>query len=164
MSGEGATLFPGRVNMMHQNGRDWNRARRAELIICLFTIVLSTGWMTAQDHDEYESVSGLWQHSLSATRLAGYKNNERLIVSNIWTGVLGRDAMVKHSLKVKVDTWARKFATTYVSPDKKNKETLSVTLYKTTNSQEMSAYFEHIVYEKGQVKLRFCGVTRLTRF
>lgn len=149
--------------MIYWKTRGRSRPSWALLCVYVFVVLLNPGSLPGQNRDQHESVPALWQQSLSATRLTGYKDSERLIVSNIWTGMLGRDAVVKHTLRVKVDTWAKRFTTVYVSPDKKNKESLSVTLYKTTNSREMSAHFEHIVYEKGEIKLRFCGITRMNR-
>ena len=128
-----------------------------------FAMLLSTSLAAGQAVEDYRSVPALWQHGLSITRLTDYKQSERLVISDIWSGTLGQDAVIKHSLKVKVDTWGERFITTYQSADKKDKEILSVTLYKTTNAREISAHFEHIVYEKGEIKLRFCGITRLAR-
>ena len=146
--------------MVNQNLKSTDSIRLAPW---LFAVLLSTCLAAGQAVEDYKSVSALWQQGLSITRLADYKQSERLVISDIWSGTLGQDAVIKHSLKVKVDTWGKRFITTYESPDKKDKEILSVTLYKTTNPREISAHFEHIVYEKGEIKLRFCGITRLAR-
>jgi hypothetical protein len=148
--------------MTHRATSYRNTTRRPWPGICVCAVWLALVPTSGQAQNDYESISALWQQSISATRLAGYKASERLIISNIWTGMLGRDAIVKHSLRVKVDTWAKRFTIEYVS-DKRHRETLAVTLYKTTNPREMSAHFEHVVYEDGAVKLRFCGITRLQR-
>lgn len=138
------------------------KVNRRSLTACIGIILLAY-FASAQGTHDYESVAALWHHGLSATRLAGYKNSERLLVSDIWSGTPGQNAIIKYSFKIKVNVWGRQFTTSSQAADKKSRETLSVTLFKTTNRREMSAHFEHIVYEKGEVKLRFCGVTRLPR-
>ena len=133
------------------------------LALWLLATLLSTSVAAGQAADDYKSVPALWQQGISITRLTDYKQSERLVISDIWSGTPGQDAVMKHSLKVKVDTWGKRFITTYESANKKDKEIFSVTLYKTTNPREISAHFEHIVYANGEIKLRFCGITRLAR-
>jgi hypothetical protein len=147
--------------MMHRN---LNTTDCIRLALWLLAVLLTTSLGAGQAAEQQESVPSLWHQSISITRLTEYKQSERLVISDIWSGTPGQDAAIKHSLKVKVNVWGRPFTTASGSADKKgDKETLSVTLYKTTNPMEISVHFEHIVYEKGEVKLRFCGITRVPR-
>lgn len=147
--------------MIYGNARAWKRSctRRS---VCLLAMMLSTTLAVAQGAKDRESVPALFHQGVSISRPAGYQQSERLIISEIWMGTPGRDAVVKYSMRVKVNTWTKKF-TVSQSDDKKTKEVLSVTLYKTTNSHELSVHFEHTVYEKGEIKLQFSGITRLHR-
>ena len=99
-------------------------------------------------HLTTKSIPSLWYHGLSATRLAGYRVSERLLISDIWSGTSGQNAVLKYRLKVRMNVWGRQFTTASQSADKKSRETLSVTLLKTTNRHEMSAHFEHVIYER----------------
>ena len=110
-----------------------------------------------------ESIPAKWHHELSSTSLVGYKKGEHLIISFIHTGTLGKDAVVKHSLEVKVSAWAKPSTQVLELKDGKTRETLTVTLYEMTTPKEMKADFEHIVFENGVVVLKFCGTTVLTR-
>lgn len=110
-----------------------------------------------------ESIPARWHHDLSSTYLTDYRNGEHLIISNIWTGTLGHDAVVKYSLEVKVSAWDKPFIATNESADRQHKEVLNVTLHETNNPKEMEAEFEHTVYEDGQTYLKFSGVTILAR-
>lgn len=109
-----------------------------------------------------KAVPAKWQHYLLSTYLTDYKKGEHLIISSIFTGH-GKDASVRHSLEVKVTSWGKPFTETYESEDKKSKEVFTVTLVETDNPKEMKAEFEHSVYENGELKLRFSGVTILAR-
>jgi hypothetical protein len=110
-----------------------------------------------------ESIPAHWHHGLSSTYLTNYRKGEHLIISDIWTGTLTIDAVVKHSLQVKVLAWDKPFTTVSESTDKHQKEVLTVTLRETDNPKEMKADFDHIVYEDGAVSLRFSGITILAR-
>lgn len=104
-----------------------------------------------------------WRHDLGSTRLVGYKKGEHLIVSSIVTGTVGRDAVQKYGLDVKVSAWGKPFTAMQQSKDKKQKEVLIVTLYKMADIREMKAVFDDTVYESGKVKLKFSGTTLLAR-
>src|SRR3954454_14165667 len=52
-----------------------------------------------------ESIPARWHHGLSSTYLTEYAKGEHLVISDIWTGTLGSDAVVKHSLEVKIAAW-----------------------------------------------------------
>jgi hypothetical protein len=108
-------------------------------------------------------VPSLWHHGLNSTRLDDYHEGEHLIISDIWTGALGSDAVVKHNLEVKVSAWGKQFSTSFESEDKHRKEMLTVTLHKTETPTEMRAEFDHTVYEGSRVVLRFSGMTLLAR-
>ena len=73
------------------------------------------------------------------------------------------DAVVTHSLEVKVSAWDKPFTATYESTDKRQKEVLTVTLHETGNPKEIRAEFDHVVSEDGTVILRFSGLTVLVR-
>ncbi|MDD5260760.1 MAG: hypothetical protein PHD76_02830 [Methylacidiphilales bacterium] len=127
--------------------------------LCLLPFVLHA----TEIPNDFKSVPAKWHQGLDSTVLVGYKKGEHLIVSDIWTGTPGRDAVIKHMLAVKISQWGKPFTDQYESTDKKQKETLTVTLYETDNAQEMKAEFEHTVYETGKVVLRFSGITILQR-
>ena len=94
-----------------------------------------------------ESVPAVWNHGLSITTLVDYKKGEYLVLSDIWTGTLGRDASIRHSLQVKVESLSKAFTATQAATDKAPKETLTVTLVETDNPTEFAAHFEHTVGE-----------------
>ncbi|MCI0533834.1 MAG: hypothetical protein L0Z50_01260 [Verrucomicrobiales bacterium] len=128
-----------------------------------FFIVLALVAFPSSSCLSYESIPAKWRHDLASTALVGYKNAEHLVVSSIYTGTLGSDAIVQYSLEVKVSSWGRPFSSTLTSKDGKAKETLTVSLYESSNSKEMRADFEHLVSENGSVILKFCGTTVLAR-
>lgn len=109
----------------------------------------------------FESIPAIWHQGLSISRLVGYEKGEYLVVSDIWTGTPGRDAVVRHSLEVKVDLPGRAFTATQAATAKTPKETLTVTLIGTENPKELAAHFEHTVGEGNNVQLQFSGITRL---
>ena len=110
-----------------------------------------------------QSVPARWHQGLDSTYLTDYHKGEHLIISNVWTGTEMVDAVVKHSLEVKVSAWDKPFTAAYESADKRQKETLTVTLHETSNPKEMRAEFDHVISEDGTVILRFSGLTVLTR-
>lgn len=111
----------------------------------------------------YESIPANWRHELHSTSLVGYKKGEHLIISSIYTGTLGKDAVVKHSLEVKVSTWGKPSTQVLELRAGTTRETLTVTLYELAQSKEMKADFEHVVFENDVIFLKFCGTTVLTR-
>ncbi len=74
--------------MTHRTISDRENTRRPWPGICVCAVWLALVSTSGQAQNDYESVPALWQQSISATRLAGYKASERLIVSNIWAGTL----------------------------------------------------------------------------
>ena len=110
-----------------------------------------------------ESVPAIRHQGLSSTYLTDYKKGEHLIMSDIHTGTPGKDAVIRHMLQVKVETFGKAYSSTYESPDKKSKESLTVTLTETDDPQELEAQFEHAVRVGGNLTLKFCGITRVRR-
>ena len=109
-----------------------------------------------------ESIPAKWNHALSSTQLAGSKPGEYLVFSFISTGISSAKS-VRYAAEVMVSSWDKEFMTTLESKDKKIKETFSVILRTTDNPKEMSAVFEHVVYDNGKLMLKFSGQTLLTR-
>lgn len=110
-----------------------------------------------------ESIPSKWHFDLTSTYLTSYKKGEHLISSSIYTGRAGIDAIQKYGLEVKVESWNKPYKTVYESSDHKIKEVLTVVLRKLENQKEMQAEFEDIVHENDQIKLKFSGITILTR-
>jgi hypothetical protein len=125
--------------------------------------ILTLLFLTAATAFGLESIPALWHHGLNSTYLTDYHKGEHLIISDIWTGTPAIDAVIKHSLQVKVSGWDRAYTENSESDDKHHKETLTVTLHETKNPKEMKADFDHTVYEDDHVVLRFSGVTVLAR-
>lgn len=117
----------------------------------------------AGEISDIQMVPALWNHGLNSTNLVGYRKGEHLIISDMWTGALGNDAVIRHSLRVKVSAWNKPFTADWESDDKRQKETLTVTLRAMKNEREMGAEFDHTVFEDGRVVLRFSGTTILAR-
>ena len=110
-----------------------------------------------------QSIPARWHQGLSSTYLTDYHKGEHLIISDVWTGTPSINATIKHSLEVRVSAWDKPFSATYESPDKRQKEVLTVTLHETTNPKEMRAEFDHVISEDGTVILHFSGITVLAR-
>jgi len=121
----------------------------------LLIAILSTT-ISAQEY-----VSPIWQQDLMWTRLVGDSSGSYRIRSDINTGIVGKDATVRHSIEVKIDSWNKPFRVTDKSAA--GRETLVITLRKTSNPKEMDATFEHVVYAGQRIMLKFAGVTRLVR-
>ncbi|EDY15761.1 hypothetical protein CfE428DRAFT_6714 [Chthoniobacter flavus Ellin428] len=108
--------------------------------------------------------SAIWSQGIFSNRLADDKTTELWIYSFIYTGTLGDDASIRFEQKIKVPISGKPF--TVVSPvyqrkdepqGAKYKETLTVTLRKTNNPDELRAEYEHIVYRNKKIFLRFAG-------
>jgi hypothetical protein len=131
-------------------------------LITAALLISALGLVSARDVD-LRMIPAIWHHGLNSSRLVDYKEGEHLVISDIWTGSLGSDAVVRHSLEVKVSAWDKPFSKSVESEDKQRKETLTVTLHRTNNPREMKAEFEHTVYEAKRVVLKFSGITLLVR-
>ena len=125
--------------------------------ICL---LLLTTLISSNIHAQ-EYVPALWRQELLWTRLVGDIPGDYRISSSISTGTVGINAAVMYNLEVKVDSWNKPFKVTRESATER--QTLMVTLRKTSNPKEMDAIFEHVVYEGKKIKVKFAGVTRLVR-
>lgn len=112
---------------------------------------------------DYKSLPAKWNFTLHSTSLVGYKKGQHLVISSIYTGRLGAEASQKYGLEIKIDSWGKPFKSSFESPDKKTKEVFTVTLYELPDLNEMKAEFEDVVYENSNVKLKFSGVTILSR-
>ncbi|MFC2049018.1 hypothetical protein ACFLR5_02225 [Elusimicrobiota bacterium] len=110
-----------------------------------------------------ESIPAKWQHELSSTYLTDYKKDEHLVISSIYKGTHGVDAVEKYGLEVKVGEWEVPYKKEYESKKGKYKEILTVTLYEMDDPKEIKVKFKHVVYENEKIKLMFSGITILVR-
>ena len=133
--------------------------RRMSARFRIATLVLLGTLTTAFSAAAFEFLPAEWTEELGITRLDGYADNEFLVLSNIAQTQPVRT--VRHHLEVKVSAFDKSFTAEEQSPDRKLKETLSITLHPTTDQKHFKAEFEHVVYEDGEVTLRFSGVTIL---
>jgi len=109
-------------------------------------------WMPAIYHQE-----------LKSTCIAGARKGQQIIESEINTGVTGINLTTKYLSEASVDVFNKVVTTSHMSPDGKNGDTFTVTLHRSDNPQRMSADFEHIIYEGGNITLKFSGTTILGR-
>lgn len=111
----------------------------------------------------FESLPAVWRHDLSSTVLNGYRPGEYYIVSHIYTGRLGFDAVQRHGLELKVAEFDRPFSKTLKSYNGEIAESFEVTLHEMPDPKEMRADYDSIVYKNGKQFLRFSGSTILRR-
>lgn len=111
----------------------------------------------------FESLPAIWRHDLSSTKLTGYSAEEFYIVSHIFTGRMGLDAVQQHGLELKVTGFGKAFSTTSKAMDGKLAERFEVTLHETPNPRQIRADYESLVYKNGKPFLRFSGSTLLQR-
>jgi hypothetical protein len=121
-----------------------------------FLCLVTTGWT-------YESIPAIWHHDLSSTVLSDYTSGEYPIVSWISTGLLGKNASIKHMQEVKVSAFGKSFSGSIKDKNNKLAEIFTVTLYEMDDPRRMRATYEHIVYNGGKEDLRFSGSTILMR-
>ena len=111
---------------------------------------------------DYKYIQSNWLHELGITRLVSFKDGEFLVLSDI--SQRRPTPVVKYHLEVKVPRFDQAFTMAEQSPDMKQKETLTVLLHPTSDPTVVKVAFEHAVYESGEVKFRFSGVTYLPRW
>lgn len=105
-----------------------------------------------------------WRQELLITRLAGYGRNEFLVTSLIHRAFPPEG--VYYNIEKKVTEPAKLHTETTASKRDGHtvKESFSIILHETSNSEEFRAEFTHEVFEDGRLKLRFTGVTTLPRW
>lgn len=120
--------------------------------------------------NSYISWAPTWRQELYCAVPCGHIRGEcdYLIRSSIYTDVTLSPSMVKqqrgrYGMLIKVSAWGRPYTGTCLWPgsDSKttNKEIFTVTAAKTDDPAKMKVEYEDTVYEKGDVKLQFSGVT-----
>ena len=111
---------------------------------------------------DYKYIQADWVHELGITRLAGFKDGEFLVLSDISQR---RPALtVRHHLEVRVSALDKLFTTTEQSTDTKQRETLTILLRVTPDPKQFKVEFDHTVYENGEQKFRFAGITFVPRW
>lgn len=112
-----------------------------------------------------KSIPAKWHHELYSTYLTDYKKDEHLIISSIYSGTPGKDAVVKYDIEVKIESWDTEFIQNkqYEYNKSKYKEILSITLSKMHDPKCMKAKYSHIVIMNGIKEIESSGLTELVR-
>ena len=109
-------------------------------------------------------VQAIWRQELLITRLVGYEPHEFLVTSQIF-GTKPREGFY-YSIQKKVAEMAKTYHETTDSDSgvRRVRQVLAIALFETSDASEFRAEFTHEVFEDGELKLRFSGVTMVPRW
>ena len=131
--------------------------RRGFIVGALLSSV--RGSLSASD---YKYIPGNWLHELGITRLAGYRDGEFLVLSDIIQQRPTRT--IRHHLEVKISALDKMFTATGEPTDTKHTESLTILLHATADPMQFEVEFDHTVFDDGKQTLRFAGMTILPRW